>query len=292
MKRSTGGHQAGNVLADQPAWPTFAQASRRLPCVVNHSMPRLSSLFLAFALLVTASADCGADDTIRVVTEDIPPYSMMVNGQVSGMSTEIVQAVFKEVGLQATVEVMPWARAYDLALNLDNVLIYSIARTPEREALFKWVGVIAHSDWYLYCLAERPVKLATLDDARGHSIATVQDDVGEQYLLDRGFTLGRELQSSNKYEQNYRKLKVDHAELWISDELNAVYLMRLNGDDPATTLIPALPIPELSEGGLSMAFSRNTPEPLVERFRAGLEAIHRNGTYDAIVKKWLAGAAR
>lgn len=255
-------------------------------------MPRLPSLFLALTLLASASAHRAAADSIRVVTEDIAPYSMMVNGQVTGMSTEIVQAVFKEAGLQANIEVMPWARAYDLALNMDNVLIYSISRTPEREALFKWVGVIVQPDWYLYCLAERPVTLATLDDARGHSIATVQDDVGEQYLLAHGFTLGRELQSSNKYEQNYRKLKVDHAELWISDQLNATYLMRLNGDDPATTLIPALPIPELSREGLSMAFSRNTPDGMVERFRAGLEAIHQNGTYDAIMQKWVTGAAR
>jgi polar amino acid transport system substrate-binding protein len=150
--------------------------------------------------------------------------------------------------------------------------------------------VIVQPDWYLYCLAERPVQLATPVEARGHSIATAQDDVGEQYLLAHGFTLGCELQSSNKYEQNYRKLKVNHAKQWISDQLNATYLMRLNGGDPATTL--PLPIPELSQEGLSMAFSRNIPDELVKRFRAGLEAIHQNGTYDAIMQKCVTGAAR
>jgi polar amino acid transport system substrate-binding protein len=135
------------------------------------------------------------------------------------------------------------------------------------------------------------VVLQSLDDARTHQIATVKEDVGEQYLLAHGFEIGKQLQSSNKYEQNYRKLKFNHVELWISDELNAVYLTQQNGDNPATTLIRALPLPELSRDGLSMAFSLRTPAATVERFRVGLEAIRDNGTYAAIVKKWTGKAA-
>lgn len=35
------------------------------------------------------------------------------------------------------------------------------------------------------------------------------------------------------------------------------------------------------------AFSRQTPDATVERFRKGLKAIRDNGTYDAIAKRWL-----
>jgi polar amino acid transport system substrate-binding protein len=212
---------------------------------------------------------------------------MTQDGQVTGMSTEIVQAVLKEIGVEATIRSIPWARAYEMALNESNVLIYSIARTPAREPLFQWVGIIAPTQWYIYSLADRPVKLNTLADARGHQIATVNQDVGEQYLVSQGFRIGEELQSSNRYEQNYRKLKVDHVELWISNELNALYLTRQNGEDPAKVLIRSLELPELSREGLSMAFSRKTPAHTVERFRSGLDAIRRNGVYDAIVRKWL-----
>ena len=31
----------------------------------------------------------------------------------------------------------------------------------------------------------------------------------------------------------------------------------------------------------------NTPDDLVARFRAGLEAIKKNGTFDALKRKWL-----
>ncbi|MNL83457.1 hypothetical protein D3C87_2111090 [compost metagenome] len=49
-----------------------------------------------------------------------------------------------------------------------------------------------------------------------------------------------------------------------------------------------LALPDLGgEGGLYMAFSLKTPDELVEKLRKALETIHHNGTYDAILKKWL-----
>ncbi|CAN1600628.1 transporter substrate-binding domain-containing protein [Pseudomonas sp. B21-028] len=253
------------------------------------SLDRL--LVLGVLMLMAASGfspNAAAEPALRIVTEELPPYNMTQGGRMTGMSTEVVQAVLKEVGMQTPIQSMPWARAYQLALNDSNVLIYSIARTPEREALFQWVGAIAPTRWYLYSLADRPVKLDSLEDARGHQIATVNQDVGEQYLVSKGFRIGEELQSSTKYEHNYRKLKVDHVEMWISNELNAQYLVRQNGENPAKVLVRSLPIPDLSsDEGLSMAFSRQTPIETVEKFRAGLEAIRRNGVYDAILHKWL-----
>jgi len=253
------------------------------------SLDRL--LVFGVLMLLAASGfspNAAAEPALRIVTEELPPYNMTQDGRMTGMSTEVVQAVLKEIKVQASIQSMPWARAYELALNDSNVLIYSIARTPERESLFQWVGAIAPTRWYLYSLADRPVKLDSLEDARGHQIATVNQDVGEQYLISKGFRIGEELQSSTKYEHNYRKLKVDHVEMWISNELNAQYLVRQNGENPATMLVRSLPIPDLSsDAGLSMAFSRKTPVETVEKFRAGLEAIRRNGVYDAILHKWL-----
>lgn len=53
-------------------------------------------------------------------------------------------------------------------------------------------------------------------------------------------------------------------------------------------LVKSLPLPELSSpDGLSMAFSRGTSPELLERFRRGLQTIKSNGTYDAIMRRWL-----
>ncbi len=225
---------------------------------------------------------------IRVVTEELPPYNMRRAGMVTGLSTEVVRAVLQQAGIEAEIRVMPWARAYDIALNEENVLIYSIVRTPQREKLFKWVGTVAPARWLLYAQPGRGIRLERLEDARGYRVATVNQDAGEQYLLGKGFELGKSLQSSNAYEANYEKFKLGRVDLWISDELNARYLVRQAGDDPAVMLSNALPLPDLGpEGAMDMAFSRRTPDATVERFRAALRAIRQNGTYDRIQKKWL-----
>ncbi|HEX3140530.1 MAG TPA: transporter substrate-binding domain-containing protein, partial [Rhizobacter sp.] len=205
----------------------------------------------------------------------------------TGLSTEVVQALMKEAGVYGEIQCMPWARAYDIALHDENVLIYSIARTPQREKLFKWVGLTASANWYLYARTDRHIHLDRLEDARPYQTATVNEDAGEQYLVDKGFAIGKNLQSSHKYEQNYEKLQLGRVDLWISDELNAAYLARQAGEDPKV-ITRVLPLPDLSaDGGLGMAFSLKTPDAVVERFRKALETIKKNGTYERIQKKWL-----
>jgi polar amino acid transport system substrate-binding protein len=213
---------------------------------------------------------------------------MTVNGKLTGMSTEVVQALLDEAGVEAAIQSMPWARAYDIALNNPNVMIYSITPTPDRERLFKWVGTVAQSRWYLYSAANRGIQLRTLDDARNYQIATVKEDVGEQYLIAKGFQLGSGLQSSTRYGLNYQKLQQGRVDLWISNELNARYLARESQDNPQLTLKPALSLPDLGgDEGLKIAFSRTTPDATVEHFRRALQRIKDNGVYADIAKRWM-----
>ncbi len=246
-------------------------------------------LTLALSLIASLCGSLSAfGHGITVVTEELPPYNMTVDGKLTGMGTEVVQAVLDEVGETARIQSMPWARAYDIALNSENVLIYSIARTPQRESLFKWVGVIAPTRWFLFSLPGTEFNLKSLDDARQYQIATVKEDVGEQYLIDKGFAIGRNLQSSNKYEHNYEKLKAGRVDLWISNELNAHYLVRHASSNPDDKAVPQLSLQDLGgANGLCMAFSRNTPDAVVERFRQALARIRADGRYDAIAARWL-----
>lgn len=247
----------------------------------------LAGITRSLSLLLGCGVGVGVSAApLRIVTEDLPPYSMMVNDKVGGLSTEVVQALLTELGLQAPIEIMPWARAYDLALHEQNVLIYSMTRSAEREALFHWVGAVAPVQWYLFSSATHPIQLSQISDALAYQIATVKADAGEDYLLAHGFSFRHNLQSSNKYELNYEKLKFARLDLWITDQYSASYLARQAGDDPAQTLRQSLPLTELGDE-LCLAFSLDTPAATVERFREGLETIHRNGTYAAIARKWL-----
>ncbi len=228
-----------------------------------------------------------AGDKLKILTEEYPPFNYTDNGHITGLGTEVVQAVLKEINIEGNFQSMPWARAYDTAQSSEGVLIYSMNRSREREKLFKWVGQITPTNFFLFSLKSRHLHLSGLDAAKSLQIGTVNQDVGEQFLTARGFAVGRNLQSSNRYELNYEKVKHGRIDLWIMNELGAYFMARQAGDDPVTMLSKALPIPELSGGGNYMAFGLKTPDALVERFRKGLEVIKKNGIYDALQRKWL-----
>jgi polar amino acid transport system substrate-binding protein len=245
----------------------------------------LRALFLGGLLGYSLTAVSG--DSIKILTEEFPPYNFTENGRITGFSTEVVEAVLKEIRVQGDFQSMPWARAYETAQTSENTLIYSIGRTKEREKLFKWVGVVAPADFYLFSLQGKNLKLDQLDEAKKYQTGTVNEDVGEQFLVVNGFVKGKNLQSSVKYEFNYEKLKLGRVDLWIIPELVAYYLARQAGDDPAKVLVKAHHIADLGSDGYYMAFGIKTPDALVDRFRNGLETIKKNGTFDALKRKWL-----
>jgi polar amino acid transport system substrate-binding protein len=248
--------------------------------------PRFANLIAALCIAGWASMAATAAQPVRVLTEEFPPYNYTENGRITGLSTEVVEAVFKELGLQGQYQSMPWARAYETARTTPGVLIFSIGRTPERDKLFKWVGVIAPTVYYLYGNPGRNYRVDSLEAARNYQIGTVNEDVGEQFLVKHGFVKGKNLQSSVKYEHNYEKLKAGRVDLWIMSELTASYLARQAGDDPRQTLSKVYRIPELSSEGYYMAFGAQTPDATVESFRKALDALRSNGTYDRLQRKW------
>ncbi|GJI97821.1 hypothetical protein RugamoR57_45390 [Duganella caerulea] len=237
--------------------------------------------------LILASATAHATATVTCVTEENRPVNFWENGKVTGFSTEVVEAVLKEIDVRADIQIMPWARAYATALHKENVLIFSIMRTPEREHLFKWVGVVSPPDSsYLFALRERHIKLDKLGDALNYKIATINGDAREQYLESKGFVKGRQLHGNAQPKTNYEKLKLGRVDLWAMSDMVAEDIVRREGGELSRTLVRALQLTELGSGGSYMAFGPQTDDVLVERFRKGLEAIKANGTFAALQKKW------
>lgn len=148
---------------------------------------------LCFCLLVLVPR-CVRGAEITVVTEDWKPYNYMEGDKIVGFSTEIVEAVLQKAKVSFTLQLYPWSRSYKMALEEQNVLIYTIARTGERENLFKWVGPFAPRLVYLFKLKKRAdIVLNTLEDAKKYKIGVVRDDATTQLLLQNGFEVNTQL---------------------------------------------------------------------------------------------------
>ncbi|MCF7500224.1 transporter substrate-binding domain-containing protein [Pseudoalteromonas sp. L1] len=147
-----------------------------------------NSLFL-FALLCI-SWPAHSEPTLTVVTELSPPNQTLINNQVAGDSTQLVKSIFAKANLTANIELYPWARAYSMALKKPNTLIYSMAKTPERESKFEWIGAVATYRMGFVKLTQRAdINITASEQAKQYKVAVQRDDLSAKQLSERGYTL-------------------------------------------------------------------------------------------------------
>ncbi|MBF0351321.1 MAG: ABC transporter substrate-binding protein [SAR324 cluster bacterium] len=244
---------------------------------------------IVLMVLLTMLVDNGLQaQEVEVVTTDFPPFQMQEDDKVIGITTDLVRAVIQKTGIRATLGLYPWNRAYERALNNPNILIYSIARTPEREPLFKWVGTIAPFNVYFWKLKSRTdIVLNDLEDAKKYKIGGVLSDVKTQYLIKKGFGTGTRIETVHGDHLNLQKLMTGKLDLLPFDDMTFPFKASAAGWD--LSLIPAekaLFLPEISSE-LYMAFSRGTEDALVDRFRKALEELKAEGVPEKIKENYL-----
>lgn len=150
----------------------------------------MKKLLLLFSILFIYSP-LMANQTIKVVTEELKPLNYEENGKIKGSATEIVKKVLYKAGVNYGINLYPWARAYVMAQNDKNTLIYTINRTKKRESKFKWIGLVdtPTMESSLYKLKNNQIfTIKTMDDAKDLRIGVIRDDVNHEFLLEGGFT--------------------------------------------------------------------------------------------------------
>jgi polar amino acid transport system substrate-binding protein len=241
----------------------------------------MSHLFAALLILLSVTV---LANPLTIVTEQYPPYNYEERGSIKGMSTEVVSAVLKELDLEVDIEIYPWARAYDMASTQENVLIYSISRTPQRESLFNWVGVIASIDFTIFALERRQdINIQSLEDIRAYMLGLVRGDALEQFFSANNFT---EIERVNTNKQAMEMLLASRTDLWPISKQAGTYILKKNNMIPAQTVRAVFELEEFSSEDLYMAFSRSTNKKLVNDFKRALEKIKENGIYNEIISRY------
>ena len=213
-------------------------------------------------------------ETLQVVTED-SSYSELKDGKVVGVASEIVEKTLAGAGItDYHMALYPWARAYDMARLEPDVLIYPIIRSPERDALFRWIGELDRVTPVFFKLRERrDVVVRGLADAKNFTVGVVRDDSRQQYLEARGFS--RMVVSATNLD-NLRKL--------ISGQVALVPMPEREAREQCNDLHiayedleAAYTLDELSKG-LYVAVSLKTPEETVQRITAAFARLKDDGT--------------
>ena len=245
-------------------------------------LPSLSTFIFSAVAFLSHEVQSQSHSSVRIVTEPFHPYNFQFMGEARGMSTEVVQAMLAHAGIEADIEFFPWPRAYQYALQQPNTLIFSIARIPERESLFTWIGTVAPYKTSFYKLKSRTdLKINSLNDARLQSVGVSQADVIYTYLKNSGFQ-NLEVARADTIALNmlaYRRIDL----IALAEEGLSGYLQ--DADIKANEIERVFRIQDLS-GELYVAIQPDSDKDLIDKLKVSLEHIKLDGTYDAIRARW------
>ncbi len=239
-------------------------------------------------LLVLAAVFFSADifaEEITVVTEEWPPYNYEENGQVTGLSTEIVRATLAQAKVKGNFGIYPWGRAYDMALNEKNVLIYTITRNEEREKLFHWIGPVASRELYLWKLKKRTdIVISSIEYAKKFVVGSEINDAATEMFTAYGFKEDLNLEIVPANEHNYRKLFEGRIDLFNGVSSSVAFQFKRLGlpfdqIEPAFLLVKA--------DTYYMAFGKKTSDDLVGRIREAFETLRKENRIGPITEKYL-----
>ena len=227
--------------------------------------------------LCCAAAHARQDPRLYLATEAAAPHSMLEGERLIGIGVDTVRELMSRAGIDYTIALLPWKRAYTAALVRSDACVFSTTRTPDREALFKWIGPIGEADWVLMARADRKLQLDSLDAARGYRIGTYNGDARDQYLRERGF----KVDSAPNDRINLRKLMVGRIDFWAASvRRGSVTLSRMGYADK---IVPVLVFKRVR---VYLACNRGMPEALEARINGALETMERDGTMEQILHRY------
>ena len=256
------------------------------------TMPIQHMLFAALTLVFVTAAAAGAAAAesrplavetaplrpLYITTETAAPSSMLDgDGRVIGIATDKVRAALERAGLPYTIDLLPWKRAYAAARTRPDACVYSTTRTPERDALFKWVGPTDSAEWVLMARADRRIVLRTLEDARPYRIGTYNGDARDAYLRSRGFRVD----PAPTDLTNPRKLLLGRIDLWAAALRAGSPVLEQNGWNGR--IVPVLVFNRMD---VFLACNQAVPDEVVNRLNGAFASLERDGAMRRIERAY------
>ncbi|WP_124365486.1 ABC transporter substrate-binding protein [Pseudomonas sp. R1-43-08] len=236
-------------------------------------------------MVATANAEDSSDASLVLLTENFPPYNMAKNGKnfakdenIEGIAVDIVRETFKRAGISYNLTLrFPWERIYKLALEKPGYGVFVMARLPDREALFKWVGPIGPDDWVLLAKADSKIQLDGLEQARRYRIGAYKGDAIAQSLDKQGLKPIVALRD----QDNAQKLMEGQIDLWATGDPAGRYLARQVGVTGLKTVL------RFNSAQLYLALNKDVPDEMVAKLQAALDELRKSGRVDEIMAQYL-----
>ena len=253
---------------------------------------KLASLFFCLVLFVgfgvgsmISDAFSQPIDHLILYTEQYPPFNFESNGKLQGISVDLMVKILEKAGSKLNrnnIVLQPWARSYAQVQNEENVGLFAMTRSKEREKLFKWVGPIAPQTLALTALKSKHIKINSLDDIKKYSVGVIRDDISEQVLLKDGIPKSN-LQEVAETIQNIRKLNMGRIDLWAYGAEVAKWELKSNGFNPDNYET----IYNLQKAETWYAFNPKTSDSVITALQNAYNELVKDGEYQKILDSYL-----
>mgnify|MGYP001028576155 CR=1 FL=1 len=232
----------------------------------------------AIATLIFLNSSLVHSETkLNVVTESWPPYNFRdINGNITGIATEKVKQVLEHADIPYKIKLLPWARAYHIALHEPYTLIFTIYRTHKREKLFQWICPLFNTPALsFFALASRTdIVINQLPDSMNYTIGITRGEYSEELLRGLGFYENGRVDVSANDDINLKQLLSGRIDLLIdSDSAIKERLKKLELN--ASFLKPIYPIVKSGDAQTCMALSLATPKEIAQRIRMSLNVMNK-----------------
>ncbi len=223
--------------------------------------------------------------SLTIYTEISPPYQEVgANGKLKGYAIEIVQEIQKRTGNTDPIQVIPWVRGYNEAQAKANVVLFSTARSAERDHLFQWVGPLFDHAYVFYVKCDSKISIHDLEEAKKLGLIGVyKQDIREQFLTHSGFT---NLDTSINQEVMFKKLMAGRIDALAASPEAVETIAQAAGYklQDVRQLFTFLKVHSY------IAFSKATPSTTVKAWTVALEAMKQDATFERIFRRYYPNA--
>lgn len=212
--------------------------------------------------------------------EDRPLQFYDQHRQLTGLSIDIIQEIQRRVGNTDKIQVVPWSRGMDKLNNDPNTILMTMARTPEREALYQWIGPVASVEYMLYGKADSTLKISNIEDAKKiHLIGVYRDDIRDQTLTRLGF---KNLDRAASNISSFKKLMIGRVDVYADSKMGVESVAIASG----YKVDEVKPIFPLFKSRLYFGVSKSTDPSIVAHWNQALEEMKADKSFLKIQRKY------
>ncbi|WP_025128288.1 ABC transporter substrate-binding protein [Pseudomonas sp. PH1b] len=221
---------------------------------------------------------------LRLLTDNHPPLHFQQGERIVGFGVDVVHALAQRSGDQVTVQQRPMLRALRDAGENPDTAVFTVLRTPEREARYQWVGPLMQTETALYTRDSDDLPVTDLSQTRGQ-IAVPRRWLIYSYLKQQGV---ENLWGVDSPEIMMRLLQVGRVQYVVADTMSVNTFAAEEGLR-ADQLRYQMP---LMHQDAYIAFSPKVDAAQVARWQQALEAMKRDGSLLQIKQRWHIDQAR